>query len=374
MLITWLNRYPRLVDWTLVLLALAGSGASVVGGDRRVIGAPIAIVGALALAWRRDHALEVLAVTTLTCAAMAAISDAYDPFAVAVALYTVASRCERRTSLIAGALALGTLVLPVWSLAGWPDPLPMLGRILPLAIPWLVGDSVGVNRRYVDALEDRAHRLERERAAEAARAVAEEHARIGRELHDVIAHNLSVMVVQAAAARDVFDANPGRARDALDAIERTGRGALAELRRLLAASRDDHPEFAPQPGLERLDELVDQVRAAGLAVTTHREGRPRPLPPALDLSAYRIIQEALTNTLKHAHARHADILLSYAELELRIDVHDDGNAGGSAGDQTGQGLIGMRQRAATFGGTLTAGPADNGGFTVTARLPLEATA
>src|SRR5215471_8244219 len=109
MLITWLNRYPRLVDWTLVLVALAGSGASVVGGDRRVISAPIAVVGALALAWRRDHALEVLAVTTLTCAAMAAISDAYDPFAVAVALYTVASRCERRTSLVAGALALATL-------------------------------------------------------------------------------------------------------------------------------------------------------------------------------------------------------------------------------------------------------------------------
>ncbi|MGN6377800.1 MAG: sensor histidine kinase [Gaiellales bacterium] len=371
MLITWLNRYPRLVDWALVLVALAGSGAAVVGGDRRVIGAPIAVVGSVALAWRRDRTLEVLAVTTLACAATAAVSDAYDPVAVAVALYTVASRCERRVSLTAGGLALAALLLPLWSLVGWGDPLPVLGRLAPLVIAWLIGDSVGVRRRYVEALEDRAHRLEGERAAEAARAVAEEQARIGRELHDVIAHNLSVMVVQAAAARDVFDAEPGRARDALDAIERTGRSARAELRRLLGAIRDDQPPLSPQPGLERLDELVDQVRAAGLAVTMHREGTPRPLPRALDLSAYRIIQEALTNTLKHAHARHTDIVLTYAERELLIDVHDDGYAA-AATDDTGQGLIGMRQRAATFGGTLTAGPCDDGGFTVAARLPLEA--
>jgi signal transduction histidine kinase len=373
MLVTWLNRYPRLVDWALALLALVGSGAAVVGGDRRVISAPIAIVGALALAWRRDRTLEVLAITTAACAAMAAISDAFNPFAVAVALYTVASRCERRASLTAGTLALAMLVLPLWSMVGWADPLAMLGRLAPLVIAWLVGDSVGVRRRYVEALEDRAQRLERERAAEAARAVAEEQARIGRELHDVIAHNLSVMVVQAAAARDLFDADPGRARDALAAIERTGRGALGELRRLLGAIRDDHPPLSPQPGLERLDELVDQVGAAGLKISMHYEGTPRPLPPALDLSAYRIIQEALTNTLKHAHARHTDIVLAFGDHDLRIDVRDDGNTAGAATDHTGQGLIGMRQRAATLGGTLTAGPSAGGGFTVTARLPLDAT-
>src|SRR5262249_53082109 len=157
-------------------------------------------------------------------------------------------------------------------------------------------------RAYYSALEEKAQRLESERDEQARRAVAEEQARIARELHDVLAHNVSVMVVQAAAPRDVVDSQPGRAREALHAIEQTGRWALRELRRLLGAVRSDETELAPQPGLSLLPELVDQVRRAGLEVDLRVDGRPRQLSAGLDLAAYRVVQEALTNTIKHARA------------------------------------------------------------------------
>ncbi len=199
--------------------------------------------------------------------------------------------------------------------------------------------------------------------------VAEEQARIARELHDVIAHNVSVMVVQAAAANDVFDTRPEKAREALEAIESTGRSALAELRRLLGVVRGDGAEFAPQPGLDGLDELVAQVRSAGLAVAISVEGAPRPLPAGIDLSAYRVVQEALTNTLKHAHASRADVALRYGEDTLDVEVRDDGSGNGNGGG-SGSGLIGMRERVVAFGGSLSTGPGAGGGFTVSARFPL----
>jgi signal transduction histidine kinase len=240
-------------------------------------------------------------------------------------------------------------------------------------VAWLIGDSVGSRRRYVGALEERAERLERERETNAARAVAEEQARIGRELHDVIAHNLSVMVVQAAAADDVFERRPDRAREALRDIERTGRAALDELRRLLGSVRGDGAAFAPQPGLAMLDDLAGTVRAAGLDVTVSREGAPRPLPAAMDLSAYRVVQEALTNTLKHAHASHARVVVRYLDDEVDLEIADDGvGAGAAASNGTGQGLIGMRERLVLHGGSLVAGPGALGGYVVSARFPFVA--
>jgi signal transduction histidine kinase len=178
-----------------------------------------------------------------------------------------------------------------------------------------------------------------------------------------------VMVVQAAAANDVFDARPERAREALRAIEASGRSALAEVRRLLGVVRDDGAEYAPQAGLDRLDELVAQVRAAGLAVGVSVEGAPRPLPTGVDLSAYRVVQEALTNTLKHANANRADVSLRYRGDELDVEVRDDG-AGNGNGDGRGRGLIGMRERVTAFGGSLETGPANTGGYAVKARFPL----
>jgi signal transduction histidine kinase len=253
------------------------------------------------------------------------------------------------------------------ALAG-KEPAQALGDIVPFAAAWVFGDSLRTRRAYTRALEERAERLERDRERESARAVAEEQARIARELHDVIAHNLSVMVVQAAAANDVFDSKPERAREALRTIEATGRGALSELRRLLGAVRGDGADFAPQPDLGQLDELIDQVRAAGLHVVLHVEGEARPLPAALELSAYRVVQEALTNTLKHAHASRVDVALRYRDDTLDVEVRDDGSGSGD-GHGDGRGLIGMRERVGVFGGSLDAGPAPGGGFAIAARFP-----
>jgi signal transduction histidine kinase len=260
------------------------------------------------------------------------------------------------------------VAVPLESRAGFHSGAHLAAGLVGFGVAWAIGDSVRSRRSYHHALEERAERLERERERESARAVAEEQARIGRELHDVIAHSISVIVVQAAAARDVIASRPERAVAALADIETTGRAALGELRHLLAGVRGQ-AAFAPQPGLDRLDELVAQVRSAGLEVAVTGEGEPRPVPPALDLSAYRVVQEALTNTLKHAHATRADVAVRYGSGELDVEVSDNGT-GGSDGSGTGSGLVGMRERVNLFGGSLSTGPSPGGGFTVSARFPL----
>jgi len=369
MLVNWLERHGRLTDAALVLLVFAttvgASGRADLGGH----GVPIALVVALPLLARHRYPLATLAVTTTSTIVVFAAWEFYNPLPAGIALYTVASRCERRVSLISGGAALVALTPAVWSSAGSRNGFLLAGRLLPFVVAWLVGDSVAVRRRYVRELEEKADRLEREREIEAARAVAEEQARIARELHDVIAHNLSVMVVQAGAADDVFETHPDRAHAAIRHVKTTGQAALAELRQLLGAVRRDGAEYAPQPGLARLDELAAEVRAAGLEVTLTIDGSPRTLPTALELSAYRIVQEALTNTLKHAHANRAEIAVRYGVDTLDVEVRDDGtgNGGGS-----GRGLIGMRERVGVFGGSLTAGPSRGGGYSVAARFPLPA--
>jgi signal transduction histidine kinase len=238
---------------------------------------------------------------------------------------------------------------------------------------WLLGDNLRTRRAYLREVEARAARLEREREADARRAAAEEQTRIARELHDIIAHNVSVMTVQAAAAGDAFETQPGRVREALDSIESTGREALTELRRLLGSVRpDDGPgTFAPQPGLTRVEALIEQVRSAGLAVELSVEGSPQELPPGIDLSAYRIVQEALTNTLKHAHASKATVVVRYGAGVLELDVVDDGRGETADRADRGHGIIGMKERAALLGAELRVGPAPGGGFAVHARIPLD---
>ena len=365
----WIQRHRRLSDLALVAVALATTVGAAVHHNRAALGVPVALAMSLPLLARRQHPLATLAVTTLATAFVVALWHDYNPWPTGVALFTVADRCDRRVSLTAGAGALAVLAVPLWSDAGWTNPVGFLGRLLGIGVAWFVGDSIGTRRKYVHELEEKAERLERERRTEAARAAAEEQARIARELHDVIAHNLSVIIVQAAAADDVFDNRPDRARDAVRRIEATGRDALAELRQLLGALRSDGVEYAPQPGLDRLDELVRSIRESGLEVGVTIEGKPRELARPLDLSAYRIVQEALTNTLKHAHASRAEVALRYGDSELAVEVHDDG-VGVANGDGHGSGLIGMRERVAVFGGALSAGPAPGGGFAVVARLPL----
>jgi signal transduction histidine kinase len=253
-------------------------------------------------------------------------------------------------------------------------------RVIPelalFAVFWVAGDNVRTRRAYLAELEARAARLEREREEKADRAVSEERARIARELHDVIAHNVSVMVVQASAGEEVFDSNPARARESLSAVASTGRAALAELRRLLGVIRaeetsDGGPSYTPQPGIDHLDELVRQVRETGLAVELSVLGQPRELPEAIGLCAYRIVQEALTNTLKHADASGAQVNVRYVADALELQVVDDGHgAPAMNGETPGHGLIGMRERVALFGGELTAHSRPGHGYEVRARLPL----
>ena len=224
----------------------------------------------------------------------------------------------------------------------------------------------------------RTRRARRRDAAQ--RALAEERARIARELHDVVAHNVSLIVVQAVAADDAFDERPEVARQALRTIEQSGRDALAELRRLLQTMRPDTPDdpnaaHAPQPGLDRLDTLAAAVEAAGLQVIVRREGEAVSLPAGVDLSAYRIVQEALTNALRHARATRAEVTVRYEPGAIAVEISDDG-AGGPVdvtdGEHSGHGIVGMRERAALVGGTLEAGAPPHGGFRVRAELPLGA--
>jgi signal transduction histidine kinase len=241
------------------------------------------------------------------------------------------------------------------------------------AIGWLAGFALRERAEKAEAAEVRAAQAERERDAASRIAVAEERARIARELHDIVAHAVSVMVLQAGAVRHRLPHALSADREALQDVEQAGRTALTDMRRLLGAMRQDGEEIdlAPQPGLDRVEALLDEVRRAGLPVELHVEGGPRRLPRAIDLSAYRIVQEGLTNALKHAHASHADVTVRYAPDEVQIVVRDDG-AGASTNNDPGYGLAGMRERVKIYGGEMSAGRANGGGFVLRTRLPLAA--
>jgi signal transduction histidine kinase len=239
-------------------------------------------------------------------------------------------------------------------------------------IAWAAGFALRMRGEQAEAAEIRAARAEQEREAAARVAVAEERARIARELHDIVAHSVSIMVLQVGAIRHKLPEVLAEDKDALQGVERTGRGALAEMRRLLGAMRRDGEgvELAPHPGVDRLDALLEVVGRAGLPVQLHVDGNPFPLPRAIDLSAYRIVQEGLTNALKHAHASHAEVTFRYGSDELRIEVRDNGE-GTSTSDGLGHGLVGIRERVKIYGGEMSAGAAPEGGFVLGARLPLE---
>lgn len=248
------------------------------------------------------------------------------------------------------------------------------------ALSWVVGDRLRTRRAYYAELEERAARLHREREAQSKAAVAAERARIARELHDVVAHNVSVMVVQADGAAYVLDAAPDQAKQALATISATGRQALAEMRRLLGLLRagdDAGGEYLPQPGVDQLEDLIDQVRGAGLPVRFEVAGNARPLSSGVELTAYRIVQEALTNVRKHGgEGASARVLLDFGEAALDLLIEDDGRGPLAPYDQggrdgLGQGLIGMRERIGMVGGTLDAGPRPGGGFRISAVLPLK---
>ena len=348
----------------------------------------IMLAQTIPLAWRRRAPVLVLVV--LTAAELTNLLLRYPPtlagIGAAVALYTVAVHSTLARSLtVAFAYGLYGVVYGIL-FERWYDDVTWQDWVTSyalLAAAWGLGELQRRRRLATAHLEQLNAQLQRERDLKARWAVAEERARIARELHDVVAHSVSVMVVQAGAARRLVDGDPAQARQALTSIESTGRQALAEMRRLLGVMRHDgeaRPEeaadaLAPQPGLADLDALVSRARDAGLEVELQVEGAPRPLAAGVDLSAYRIVQEALTNCLKHAGAAKAIVHLCYGREDLELQVLDDGR--GVVGlrdadrENGGHGLIGMRERVAVFGGNLDVGPRPGGGFKVDARLPLE---
>ena len=378
-----IRRHPWWTDSLLALfLTVISVGSTVVAHNKAghavsVLAVILVTLTTAPVAMRRYRPLAVLAITVSAAVLVLILtSQAQFPVGVLVALYTVASRCERPVSIRAAEWVALPITVAVIANNGFHA-----GRVIPelavFAIAWVLGDNIRTRRAYLAELEARAARLEREREERDERAVNEERARIARELHDVIAHNVSVMVVQASAGEEVFDSDPRRARESLAAVASTGRAALAELRRLLGVIRAEEGDgaaasYRPQPGLEYLDELVRQVRETGLAVELSVIGEPRELPEGIGLCAYRIVQEALTNTLKHAHASEAQVSVRYVADALELQVLDDGRGPRAVnGESSGQGLIGMRERVALFGGELTARPRPGEGFEVRARLPLE---
>jgi signal transduction histidine kinase len=244
-----------------------------------------------------------------------------------------------------------------------------------IAVAWTTGFVLSRRAETAREMAERAQRLEQEHRYAAERAVDEERQRIARELHDVIAHSVSVMTVQAGAVRRLLRPDQEKERQALQTVESTGREALTEMRRLVGLLREQGamPEFSPQPGMATIDSLLDGVRAAGLPVDLDVAGEPRELPPGVDLAADRVVQEALTNALKYAGPAHAWVAVSWGDAELALEIANDGRGDGD-GDGGGHGLTGMRERVSLYGGEIESGPRTGGGYVVRARLPLEAAA
>jgi signal transduction histidine kinase len=343
------------------------------------------LIGGLALtaplAWRRRAPVAMICAFVVTGVANEALGGGLfsfpasgghgeiPPFATlltgAVAFHALGDHAEDRQARVGLALGLAGL----WAIvivSGQVDFGSLFFSTALAVTPWLVG-------RVTRARNLRLAAAEREQEQRMRLALSDERARIAREFHDVVAHSVGVMVVQAQGARRVLDRDPGRAREALESIEQTGRTALADMRRSLGVLRSDDavPALEPQPGLDDLDRLLDQAREGGLTVDVAVEGEARSLPQGVDLSAYRIVQEALTNTIKHAGPVRSQVTVRYGERELEVEVSDDGpGLSANGGSESGHGLVGMRERIASHGGELRTGPGPDGGFIVRASLPL----
>ena len=407
----WLSRHPRLVDGVpAAFLLLLGIGTAVgtathqeqVGPGGQVVSSsssPVSTFGtwpavlltllillglAVPVVFRRTYPVQAFTVAAVAGALQVVFipSPLGTDLSLLILLYTLAAYRPRRVSLLGLCVCLvGAFV----AVARWvPAHTGLVQQVLlagvffsgTALVAWVLGDSMRYRRAYLTALEDRAARLERERDAQVQIAAAAERARIARELHDVIAHNVSVMVVQADGASYALRTDPERAGQALAAISHTGRKALAEMRRLLGVLRsgDERTELAPVPGLDQLRELVDQARQAGMSVSLTLDGPPRALPEGAELAAYRVVQESLTNTRKHGGlAAAAAVSLRYEPDGLVLQVTDDGLGAAAAVEAPGHGLTGMRERIEMYGGTIDAGPLPGGGYQVVARLPSSAT-
>jgi signal transduction histidine kinase len=338
----------------------------------------------LPVAWRRRAPIAVLVVAMAFGLSFGtfwpSVDSVYSIFALLIACYSIGAYGRHRAGLASIVVVIliyvGGAIADEVNHTGehGPGDVGMLAFLVTGA--WLVGWLVARRSSQAADATERLERLERERERQEAEVLARERASIARELHDVIAHSVSVMVIQAGAAEQLLESNPAQARRSMLAVQELGRSTVGELRRMLGILRDRPEELAlnPQPGLAALPRLVRQLGEAGLEVRLHTEGDPGALPPGVDLSAYRIVQEALTNTLRHARPRrsrpaHAEVRLDYSADALALEIDDDGGVASRA-DGKGHGLVGMRERAALYGGTFSAGPLSQGGYRVRARLPL----
>lgn len=372
----WL-RHPSARTQDIALVAVlavpvVGTGTADAVQHGRPWLALLAVVSVGALLFRRRWPFVALAV--ISAAVIAASPNGATAFPVLVVLYTIASTRPWRASALAIAILVAGSVIDT-ALDGGPlrvgDGIAFAVQCAAVAA---LGLYIGARRAAVEVLRERADRLDRERELLADRAVAEERVRIAQELHDVVAHNVSLIVVKAQALGATVPDD--RVAEATDGIADLGRQAMAEMHRtlkLLRTTDDEAAERAPQPGLANLDKLLEQSRAAGLDIDLAVEGEPRELSQSLDLSAFRIVQEALTNVVKHAGRARASVTVGYRPKALELSIVDsgDGTATPARGVATpgGHGLIGMRERAALFGGTLTARPRADRGFEVNAVLP-----
>ncbi len=350
------------------------------------LNAAVVAVMVTALVLRRKAPLSVLAGTIAGEAALSALGYAPSPadvIAFLIAVYSVAAHRPLARSAIGGIAAVIAFTALIFS---YPVEINLVEYVTNMALligVWWLGRGLRLRRAYLAELEDRAQRLERVREGDARTARVEERARIARELHDVVAHHVSVMTVQAGAARRILDRDPDSAREAMSTIEGLGRTALSEMRRIVGVLRTERDpehtgrELAPQPGLHDVGGLIDRVRETGLMVQLWIEGEPRTLSPGVDLAVYRLVQEALTNTLKHAGPQaRAWVRIHYAGQGVNVEIEDDGRGAAAGlpgnGDGSGHGLVGMRERVALYGGELRIGPRSGGGFEVRARFPLDA--
>jgi signal transduction histidine kinase len=362
-----------------VLLVVAGEIELAVQWNGGSALAPNAIVLGMAygvLAWRRSHPLLVPAVMLGCWTFMNLFLTDVEPLqlplvAVLLGGYAAGAYTSGRAALAAPfvlAAGMGAVVASFEDQV-FTDYVFPTGFVL---VAWLAGRGLSTRARLTEEPHEAAVRAQEAHEQEVARAAADERRRIAREMHDVVAHSVSVMVVQAGGARRILERDPRRAVEAAAHIEDVGRAALAEMRRLLGVLHhgEDDAERAPQPTLRELDRLVARSRAAGLPVTLVIEGAPRPLPPGKDLAAYRVIQEALTNAIKHAGAAPTAVTVRWEPAWLELEIVDEGGKAMNGRNRSGHGLVGMEERVRLYDGSLRAGRAQGGGFEVVARLPL----
>jgi signal transduction histidine kinase len=394
---TWLRDHPTARDgiFTLALLAVGLPQLFLQHLDSELarhynqpdaLNAVVVALTVVPLVLRRRAPLTVLICTIAGEAAISSLGYApsvADLIAFFVAVYSVAAHRPLARSAIGGAAAVLAFTALMLSYPVDVNLLEYLTDIALLVGVWWLGRGLRLRRAYLAELEDRAQRLERVRDGDARTARVEERARIARELHDVVAHHVSVMTVQAGAARRILDRDPDSAREAMSTIEGLGRTALSEMRSIVGVLRTERDpehtgrELAPQPSLHDIGGLIDRVRETGLMVQLWIEGEPRTLSPGVDLAVYRLVQEALTNTLKHAGPQaRAWVRIHYVAQGVNVEIEDDGRGAAAGlpgnGDNSGHGLVGMRERVALYGGELRIGPRTGGGFEVRARFPQDA--